>query len=123
MNGHGLLLTEAQGTLPIVVLFSLDYLYLFEYVPQSLRPLLWYVDVSDGDVNGKLARAAREWLHVKYNLATRREFIHPGAHFMIYGPPTMFGWFIAANEHVAVRSIKANAGPVGTYVLAEVVVE
>jgi hypothetical protein len=119
LDGHELLLTNAEGTLPIIVLSSFDYPYFFEYVPKSLRPRLWYVDANDKDIHAKLARYARDWCNMKYNVSTKSEFLRSNQHFIVYGKPDMLVSFMILQKNIVASSIK----PDGDYVLAELVVK
>jgi hypothetical protein len=118
LDGRALLLTSAEGTLPIVVLSSFDYPYFFEYGPKSLRPRLWYVAANEKDIHAKLARYARDWCNMKYNVSTKSEFFRSNQHFMVYGKPDMLVPFMILQKNIVATSIK----PDGDYVLAEVVV-
>jgi hypothetical protein len=120
LDGHDLLLANPEETLPIVFLSGLDYTYLFEYVPNSLRPRLWYVDLGKSDTLGQLARAARDWTHVPYNLSTEQEFCRAHSRFLVYGRPKMFFQYLASKKNLKIRAVRTAAGAVDDYVLAEV---
>jgi hypothetical protein len=117
LDGH-LLLATAEGTLPIVVLSSFDYPYFFEYGPKSLQPRLWYVAANEKDIHARLARCARDWCHMKYNVSTKPEFLRSNQHFMVYGKPDMLVSFMIFQNNIVASSIKSG----GDYVLAELVV-
>jgi hypothetical protein len=121
LDGHDLLLTNPQPVLPIVLLSGLDYIYLYEYVPQWLKARLWYIDRGKDDNLGQLTRAVRDWCHVPYNIANRQEFDNAHSHFLMYGPAKSFALFLGLKENktLQVRSIQTASGD---YILAEVAV-
>jgi hypothetical protein len=121
LDGHDLLLTNPEQTLPIVLLSGLDYTYLFEYLPHSLRPRLWYIEIDKSDTLGQLARAARDWAHVPYNLSTEQEFRSAHSRFFVYGRPKTVFQYLGSRRNLEVHSIRTASGAVDDYMCAQVV--
>ena len=115
---HSLLRGNYTKSLPIVVLHPHEFLYLSHYAP-DLVPRLYYVSLSEGDINRRGLENLSEWCFVKYNRTlTMDQFSRLNIDFLVYGPGA---WLIrplslAVASGWKVRSLRERQG----HFLAEV---
>ena len=85
LKQFSLLVKNAQGTRPVAILWTLDFLYLTYYAP-NLLPHLYYVGCSEDPESIRAIHVVREWTRGNYNREnTCGEFIASHPDFLVYG--------------------------------------
>jgi hypothetical protein len=92
---HPLLVKASGGSLPIVVLQGLEFVYLSHYAP-DLRSRLYYVGTSVDDFSARGLRNFSRWCPTEFNpIREDKEFVQSFPHFLVYGygDPTVLEQF------------------------------
>lgn len=105
MAPHDALRAAERSPLPIVVMSSLDYAFLFEYALPQMRPRFWYVSPDATELIGRILRLERQWCGQTYNLDYTRNFLVGNRRLLLYGRPPELLAFLTLNNSVQVRSI------------------
>jgi hypothetical protein len=105
MAPHDALRAAEQSALPIVVMSSMDYAFLFEYALPQMKSRFWYISPDATELIGRILRLERQWCGQAYNLDYTRNFLAGNHRLFLYGrPPELFS-FLSLNNQVQVHSI------------------
>ncbi len=109
LDHYSLLLSEARKhkDQPIAIMWPIDYLYLVTYAP-DLVLRMYYVQWSETDWFYRCFKLFRPWSPIKYNLATRDQFLQSAPEFLMYGQDSTAASIIS--EGLKFESIKLSNG-------------
>jgi hypothetical protein len=105
-------IAESATDQPLVVRFTLDFLYIYHYAPPEVRKRLYPVSLDKRDEAYRLNKAVREWCHVDLNVEQPiDQFMATHKDFYLFGSVRDFYLLHNIFQHpgVSITSFKSEA--------------